>query len=338
MKAIKRKILYPVLKLYSSNKTLIAILASKTTKIAYNIVTKKTINDITTLTFNASFDNTVISTDDTEKLVKLENDFYIIKTVKLSDQDKSVLEITCESEFTECKGIKCQPLDLIGQSPEQLFNAIISSPKNVNLVSQYKWLGTDIVDTYRAVQTEDSVSVFENWLTMCQKFDAWMEFSTDEYGQKWIYLRKNAINNGKFLRKGQGLKSLDITFDTTGIFTRMYGYGRNDKDTSQPINFMSVNPTGKAYVEDISFYLAQGMTKEEIYATPRCVQETDYTENTITSADDLFRITKDELAKVCVPTVQGNIGISDFSIVEDTAITEPAIGEMVTVIDQDISR
>jgi hypothetical protein len=337
MKAIKRKILYPVLKLYSPNKILMAILSSKTIKVAYNITKKDTMNDISTLTFNASANNTIINKSSNEMLVKLENDFYIIKTIKINDDDKSILDITCESEFVETKGIKCQPLDLIGQSPEQLFNAIIASPKNVNIVGQYKWLGTDIVDTFRAVQTEDSVSIFENWLTMCEKFNAWMEFSTDFEGQKWVFLRSVPINNGKFLRKGQGLKSLDITFDTTGIFTRMTGIGGNDEITGNPINFIGVNPESKSYVEDISFYLAMGMTKEEIYAIPRCVQETDYTNSNITTPEELFRITKEELAKVCIPTVQGNISIKDYSVLEDTSVTEPMIGEQVIVIDQDIS-
>jgi len=226
----------------------------------------------------------------------------------------------------------------VSKTPEEIFNAIMVSSKNVNLVGLYKWAGTDIVDTRRIIQTEDGVSVFENLLTMCEKFNkAWIEMSTDETGQKWIYLRSKPINNGKFIRKGQGLKSLDITFDTSSIFTRMYGYGENDVDTGNPIEFIGINPEGKAYAENISYFLAKGMTKEEIYASPRCVQETDYTDSSITSKEELFRITKEELAKVCVPNVQGHIEISDFSAYENSSVTEPMIGEQIIVIDQDIS-
>ena len=334
---IKDSVLNPILTLHSPNKTLLAILSNNTIKLAYEIVKKLTLNDVTTLTFKIPFDNTVISYDSAEMLVKFENDYYIIKTVELSDDSARTLIITCESEFTELKGIKCQVLDLIGKSPQELFDAIMSSPKNVTLTGLYKFSGTDITDTYRAVQTEDEVSVFENLLTMCQKFNCWMEFSTDSDGQKWIYFRKNAINNGKFLKKGQGLKSLDITYDSTGIFTRMYGYGANDTDTGNPINIISVNPTGKAFIEDTSWFIKMGMTQDEIYATPRCVQETDYTGNDITDKNDLFRTTQEELAKVCVPVLSGKVGISDFSIIEDTAITEPMLGEQIIIIDQDIS-
>jgi hypothetical protein len=335
---IRDNVLNPVLTLHSPNKTLLAILLNNTIKLAYEIVKKLTLNDVATLTFKIPFDNTVISYDSAEMLVKFENDFYIIKTVELSDDTVRTLIITCESEFTELKGIKCQALDLIGKSPQELFDAIMVSPKNVILTGLYKLAGTDISsDTFRAVQTEDEVSVFENLLTMCQKFNCWMEFSTDSQGQKWIFFRKNAINNGKFLRKGQGLKSLDITYDSTGIFTRMYGYGANDPDTGNPINIISVNPTGKAYVEDISWFISKGMTKDEIYAVPRCVQETDYTSNDITDKNDLLRTTQEELAKVCVPTLSGKINISDFSILEDTAITKPMLGEQIIVIDQDVN-
>jgi hypothetical protein len=333
---IKDNVLNPVLTFHSPNKTLLAILSNNTFKLAYEIVKKLTLNDVATLTFKIPFDNTVISYDSAEMLVKFENDFYIIKTVELSDDSARTLIITCESEFTELKGIKCQHLDLIGKSPQELFDAIIASPKNVALTGLYKWAGTDIPsNTFRAVQTEDEVSVFENLLTMCQKFNSWMEFSTDTQGQKWVFFRKNAINNGKFLRKGQGLKSLDITYDSTGIFARMYGYGANDPDTGNPINIISVN-NNKAYVEDISWFIAKGMTKDEIYAIPRCVQETDYTSNDITDKNDLLRTTQEELAKVCVPALTGKINISDFSILEDTAITEPMLGEQIIVIDQDV--
>jgi hypothetical protein len=304
---IKDNVLNPVLTLHSPNKRLLAILSNNTFKLAYEIVKKLTLNDVSTLTFKIPFDNTVISYDSAEMLVKFENDFYIIKTVELSDDSARTLIITCESEFTELKGIKCQHLDLIGKSPQELFDSIIASPKNVTLTGLYKWAGTDIPsNTFRAVQTEDEVSVFENLLTMCQKFNSWMEFSTDSNGQKWIFFRKNSINNGKFLRKGQGLKSLDITYDSTGIFTRMYGYGANDPDTGNPINIISVN-NNKAYVEDVSWFIAKGMTKDEIYAIPRCVQETDYTSNDITDKNDLLRTTQEELSKVCVPTLNGKI-------------------------------
>lgn len=340
MKAIKRKTLYPVLKLYSPNKQLIAILSSKTIKLAYDIVKTSTLNDVSTLNFKIPFDNTVISHNSSELLVKLENDFYIIKTVQLNDQDSRVLDITCESEFVELKGIKCLALTLTnasGKTPEELFNLIMSSPMNVPLTGLYKWGGTDIVDTYRFIEADNGVSVFENLLTLCQKFDSWMEFSTDSNGQKWIFLRKNAINNGKFLRKGQGLKSLDITYDSTGIFTRLHAYGKEDPITNNPINITSVNPTGKLYVENVSWFISKGMTLDEIHSTPRCVQETDYTNSDITDVQALYDTAIEELKKVAIPVLSGKVGISDFSIYEDTSITEPVIGEQILVIDQDIS-
>jgi hypothetical protein len=116
----------------------------------------------------------------------------------------------------------------------------------------------------------------------------------------------------------------------------MYGYGANDPDTGNPINIISVN-NNKAYVEDVSWFIAKGMTKDEIYTIPRCVQETDYTSNDITDKNDLLRTTQEELSKVCVPTLNGKINISDFSILEDTAITEPMLGEQIIVIDQDVN-
>jgi len=339
MKAIKRKILYPVLKLYSPNKQPLAILSNKNVNLAYEIVKKSILNDVTTLTFKIPFDNTIISYDSAEMLVKFENDFYIIKTVELSDTDSNTLSITCESEFTEIKGIRCQALTLdnaSGKTPKELFDIIITSPLNVDLTRLYKWGGTDITETYRYIEAESGTSVFENLLTLCEKFDGWMELTTDSDGQKWVYLRKNAIDNGKFIRKGQGLKSLDITYDSTGIFTRLHAYGASDEDTTNPINITSVNPTGKLYVEDISWFKAKGMTTEEIYVTPRCVQETDYTDTNIIDVNTLYQTALEQLKKVSLPVLSGKISMSDFSVYEDSSLTEPVVGEQVIIIDKDI--
>ncbi|WP_252225094.1 MULTISPECIES: phage tail protein [unclassified Clostridium] len=333
---IKEEYKYPVLKLCNPNKSILSILTNRTITGCFSISRIETMNDVDKLIFKMPFKNRFISHKSCEMLVKFENDFYVIKNVKIDDEDKTTIDVECIHEAEELKGIKCQCVNLIGKSPKEIFDAIISSPKNVNLVGLYKWKGTDIVDTYRAVQTENECSVFQNLLTMCEKFNAWMEFSTDKSGQKWFYLRSKEIDNGKFIRKGEGLKSLNINVDSNNIFTRMYGYGSQDLITGNPINFISIN-NGKAYVENVGYFVAKGMTIEEISKVPRCLQETDFTDTNLTSKEELLRRTKEELAKVCVPRLDGSIKMSDFSVREDSCLTPPVIGEKVVYIDQDIN-
>lgn len=339
MKAIKRAYTHPPLRLYSPNGEILSVLSGNSIKNAYDIVKTSTRNDVDKLSFKIAYKDgkQLLNYNSCEMLLKFEkNEIYIIKNAKLSDENKRVIEVTAENFFAVLKGIKCQSLNLIGQSPEELFNAIIASPKNVNLVGKYKFKGTDIVNTFRAVQTEDEASVFENLLTLCEKFNAFMEFSFDDNG-KWIYIRKTPINKGKFIKKGKGLKSLDIEVDSSEIFTRMYGYGVADPITGNEITFMSVNPTGKAYVENTDYFKALGMTDEEISNNEQVLQECDFRDNTITTPAELFRITQEELAKVCVPKITGTISMSDFSVYEGSSLTEPSTSEEITFIDQDIN-
>lgn len=343
VKAIKYEYLHPSLQLYAPNGNIIKILNGNSVKCAYDIVKTSTKNDVSKLSFKVAYRsaNQLLNYNSCEMTLKFgSKEWYIIKNIKLTDENKREIEVTAQSSFVSLKGIKCQCLNLIGQDVKSLFNNIMASPKNVNLVEKYKFKGTDISGLYRAIQTENEVSVFENLLTLCKKFNAFMEFSFTETGQKEIFIRKNPIFNGKYIRKGKGLKSLNIEMDTNDICTRMYGYGASDLVTGNPITFMSINnepnTQNKAYIEDVSFFKAMGMTDIQIYNNEQCLQENDYTDNNITTPEELLRLTKEELAKVCVPKITGTISMSDFSVYEDSCLTEPSTSEEIMFIDADI--
>lgn len=302
-----------------------------------NIVKTEKQNEVTTLTFDIPFTvDRKINVDSCEKLVKFENEYYIIKKIETENSTSANMKVTCESESTELKGVYCTYMDLIGVSPKEMFDKIMSStmhPLNVN----YKWKGTDVpIDKKRHLQTDSECSVYRNLISMAEVFNGWLEFSTDENEQNWVYLRTQAIDNDKFIKKDLDMKSLNITYSTEEIFTRLEPFGYTDDDDVE-LNIMKVNPTGKSYIENYSWYIGMGIPdniilKEAKYQQLKVIRETDYTD-----ANDLLELAKEELEKCCKPQLDATLEMSDLSIYVDSLDVTPKVGYKLRCIDEDIN-
>lgn len=300
-----------------------------------NIVKTEKQNEVTILTFDIPFTvDRKINVDDCEKLVSFEGDYYIIKKIETENSTSANIKVTCESENTELKGVYCTYIDLIGVSPKEMFDKIMSStmhPLNVN----YKWKGTDVpMDKKRHLQTESECSVYRNLISMAEVFNGWLEFSTDENEQNWVYLRTKSIDNDKFIKKDLDMKSLNITYSTEEIFTRLEPFGYTDDDGIE-LNIMKVNPTGKSYIENYSWYIGMGIPddvilKEAKYQQLKVIRETDYTD-----ANDLLELAKEELEKSCKPQLDATLEMSDLSIYVDSLDVTPKVGYKLRCIDED---
>lgn len=322
------------LELTSPNRVPLSVLTDRTQLSAYNITLNKKMNEVDTLTFDIPFDSPKIDETSCENLVRIGFEHYIIKEVSMSDSDTRTRSVSCVHEADEIKGIINTPISLIGVTAQTMFNTIKSS--TAVPLNNYIWKGTDILDTTkRSLISEDERSVFENLIEMADLFQGWIEFKTNKYGEIEVFLRKNPIERGKFVKKGRDLKQINISYNTDEIFTRMTPFGEKDSMGIE-LNILGVNPTGKSYIEDYSYYLAKGMTMEQILANPKCQQEKVYRDTDIRDANELLRVAKEELAKSCVPKIDGSIDMVDISIFEDSVFQPPVIGEKIIVVDEDI--
>ena len=261
---VKIKYRKPLLELCDPNKKIETVLTDRTQMSAYEITLSEKVNETAELTFKMPFNNKKLTSNDCEKLVKMEGQYYVIKSVTVSDYDSRVINVNCVHESVELKGILCSTIDVIGVTVEEMFNSIMESVTSMEV--GYIFKGTDIPDTTRrALQNDSEVSIYENLIAMAEVFQACLEFGFDVYGNKTIYLRKNPLNKGKYVKKKNGLKQLDITYDSNELFTKVIAFGETDSDGVE-LNIMGVNPTGKSYVENYDYFLAKGMTMEEIKA------------------------------------------------------------------------
>ena len=334
MAKVKQKFSTPLLQLYDVNKNFVCNLTNRSIKnSAYSIKKHLVANDVKTLTFSIPFDNEFIHPNSCEYWVKHEFDWYIIKTITLSSTDVKYLEVTCEDEFTISKTVLCTPVELVGCSPLEMFEGIMNSIEN-NLLD-YKFKGTDITETYRSLVVEDETSCFENLVSMAELFDAIIEMSTDAYGQKWIFLRRNPYERGKVVRKNYDITSMDLQYDTSSLFTRLMPFGEED-DSGYEIDIADSNPTGKLYIENYSYFLDMGMTKEEVLANPQCLPMIVKRYDNIFDSATLYETAVEDLKKICKPTVTGNIELCDLSVLEDNSMLEPLIYERIIITDPDL--
>ena len=338
LKFIKEEYINPTPILYLCRGVPETPLRTRDYNTAVNIVKSDKQNEVSTLTFEIPHSkDRKITIDDCDKLVKFENDYYIIKEIEVDDGNTPSIKVSCESESTELKGCYCEHINAIGVSPYNMYLAIMNAVRHpIDLTKNYKWAGTDVVNKFRHLQTEDEQSVYQNLVEMSSVFNGWLELTTDENSQNWIFLRTQEIDDGKFIKKNLDMKTLNITADSKEIFTQVEMFGKQDELTGEEINIMTVNPTGQSYLENYSYYLAKGIPTSNIDNEPKYQQLKVIRDEKYITPQDLYDMGIEELAKCSIPKIDATLSMSDLSIHIDSPITPPRVGHKLLCIDKDI--
>lgn len=304
---------------------------------AKNITLETQINEVSSLSFEIPYTiNRKLEVNDCEKLVKFEGEYYIIKNIDTEDNEYSTMKVDCVHESNELKGVYCTYIDLVGATPKQMFDKIMSSTMHP-IDTGYGWAGTDVdINKKRHLQTENEQSVYQNLVEMAKVFNGWLEFYTDDHDTNWVYLRTKAIDNGKFIKKGIDMKSLKLTYNSEEIFTRLYPLGAVNDSTGQEVNIMKINPTGKSYVENYTYYLAKGIPTKVIdsramYQQLKTLRAEDYTND-----KDLYEFALEELEKYCYPQLDATLTMEDLSVYVESLDEPPKIGYNIQCIDKEI--
>ena len=333
MPKLKAEFQKPKLTLCNTNYVPLGILTNKTQLSAHNIVLSSSVNETPILSFDMPIGG-LIDINSTELLVKHKFDYFVIKEVSLSDTDIPRISVRAEHTACELKGIMVGYFEeLIGETPENMWKTVVDSTTIPNTINNKYIFETNIVNTFRYLEGEEEKSVFEHLITIAQRFDACILFSTDANGKIHINLLYGDINRGKFVRKGKDLKQLNITFNTESLFTKMTPFGGE-------VDGMEVNvidSVGKSYITNYDYYLAKGMTQAEIDASPLCNQECIYRNADILDESELLRVAREELAKISVPTINGSVDAIDLNVLEGNLYLSPTLCEKILVIDKDIN-
>ena len=254
----------------------------------------------------------------------------------MTSGDTSSVTVNAEHIACELKGIVVSYFeDLIGESPKNMWETVITNCSMPEVIRSRYIFETNIVDTYRYLSGEDEKSIYEHLVDIAEQFEACLLFSTDADGIIHIKLLYGDIDRGKFIRKGKDLKQLNLNFSTDSLFTKVTPFGATGDDGIE-LTIMDVN-NGKSYITNYDYYLAKGMTAEEIRNNPLCNQECVYRNADIVDAEDLLRLGRQELDKLSKPIVNGTIEAIDLNVFEGSLYLSPILCEKIIVIDKDIN-
>ena len=335
MSKLKIEFQKPKLTLCNTNYKPLGILTNKTHMSAYNVTLTSKVNETPCLSFDIPLGG-LIDNDSTELLIKHKNDYFVIKNISMTSGDKSSVTVNAEHIACELKGIVVAYFeDLIGESPENMWEVVATNCSMPEVIKNRYVFETNIVDTYRYLSGEDEKSVYEYLIDIAEQFEACLLFSTDADGIIHIKLLYGDIDRGKFIRKGKDLKQLNLNFSTDSLFTKVTPFGATGDDGIE-LTIMDVN-NGKSYITNYDYYLAKGMTIEEIQNNPLCNQECIYRNTDIIDAEELLRLGREELDRLSKPIVSGTIETIDLNVFEGGLYLSPILCEKIIVIDKDIN-
>ena len=304
---------------------------------ARNITLNRRQNEVPVLEFDTPFtkERKIDVVTGCEKLVRVLDWYYIIKSTSVSDGSKKEIHIRALGEQEELKYCYCNCVNEIGKTVKECFEAVFSATTHP-IDTGYVFLGTDIPDSKRRhLITENEASVYQNLMSICDVFQCWLEFSLTNDGKKGIFFRSKEKDNGKKFKTGIDLKELNIEYDSSEIFTRLIPYGAEDELTGNPLTIIEVNPTHKAYIEDYSYYLGVlGVPPNIVDKEAKYLNIKTWSDDTIIDANYLYEMAKQELAKCCVPTLEASLSISDLSKLLDSSIDECEIGQSVLALNK----
>ena len=334
MSKLKIEFQKPKLTLCNTNYKPLGILTNKTHMSAYNVTLTSKVNETPCLSFDIPLGG-LIDNDSTELLIKHKNDYFVIKNISMTSGDKSSVTVNAEHIACELKGIVVAYFeDLIGESPENMWEVVATNCSMPEVIKNRYVFETNIVDTYRYLSGEDEKSVYEYLIDIAEQFEACLLFSTDADGIIHIKLLYGDIDRGKFIRKGKDLKQLNLNFSTDSLFTKVTPFGETEDGIE--LTIMDVN-NGKSYITNYDYYLAKGMTIEEIQNNPLCNQECIYRNTDIIDAEELLRLGREELDRLSKPIVSGTIETIDLNVFEGGLYLSPILCEKIIVIDKDIN-
>ncbi len=149
-----------------------------------------------------------------------------------------------------------------------------------------------------------------------------IEFDTD--ARTVTLVEAIGEDRGIGFRYGHNLRSVERRYRPP-VATKLFAFGANDLDISNS------EPSGLTYVEDFSWYTAQGLTllqaraeftKDQVWIDPRFLLSL-----------NLYDAAVRRLAALAQPTISYELSVSDFSSLTGSTADDVALGDTVRVRD-----
>lgn len=326
------------LKVCKVDRTPICELYDNTRYRVRNIVEKLSINEITTLTFDLPLANSKWVNLKNENLILFNGEYYKIKKPSFYHDEDGKIYVN-----VECKHYSDNlAADLISVEETTPVNVVslmkIALCYDTNGNPTKGWtVGKVTVDRVvkRGLEVMEQ-SPFSVLLTIAEKYGGILKFNSQTMTVDML-TAQDSSRPTLDLRVSKNLKSFEISYDTSEMFTRLYCYGATDDDGNE-LDIMSVNPTGKPYIDNFDYYKKLGYQESFIKAHPEIFVSTNiWRDDNYYDANDLYTDGKKELAKIAQPVVDVKVTALDTKTMGlSNEITKLELGSCIRVYEEDL--
>lgn len=350
------------LQIYDLNYSPLCILNDNTLYTAKNIKVEYRINGIDKLTFELPLASDKWKYIINENLAKFKGQYYFIRTPKFAHSENgasivveclhlsSSLQRKLCAEITEMEGV--------GKTAEQLMNLVLTDSKwTVGTID------SDIASKYGDLIVKEQPA-FANLVKIAERFQGFLEFDSS---LKTVSLTRNKVDRDIHIRKGKNLQSIDVEYDTNDLVTRLYAFGGDDPSTGEEVTILGAYATDDngnilykkdangnyilnidgqkiptiietSYLEDYSFYIAQGYDIVYIQQHPELfLSESTWSASEYVDTQLLYEDAKKKLKVLAQPKMTCSVQSLDLSMFPEYFTAQPIIGEVVHIFDEDLN-
>lgn len=247
--------------------------------------------------------------------------FFVFEPRKFrSTSGAALVEYECPALWARLADTKkVGTLDLFGLTVAQGLDRILDGTG---------WTGevTDDVDLdatwYLSANDASVLDLVRKWAKITGT-----EVQFDTLGKIVALRQQLGAERGAGFRYGRNMKTVERRSNPPAV-TRLYPFGRDG------VGIVTVEPEGKPYVEDFTFYTAQGLTEDQ--ARARYLREEIWTDTSFTEPAGLYAGALARLALRSAARLSYEMAVVDLAELTHLASDVYAIGDRVRVYDGDL--
>ena len=247
--------------------------------------------------------------------------FYVFEPRKYRGSDGAALiEYECPALWNRLADRKkVGTVELFGLTIGQGLDLILDGTEWTGLVAS----DVDLVTTWYLNSNDATVlDLVRKWAKIT---GTEVEFDTTS---KTVALRQQiGTNRGVGFRYGRNMKTVERRSNPPAV-TRLYPFGRDD------LGISGVEPDGLPYLEDFSFYTAQGITEAE--ARARYLREEVWVDQSFTTEADLYAGALARMELRGAPRISYEMAVVDLAELTQLASDVYGMGDSVRVYDGEL--
>lgn len=310
-----------------------------------NVILKKTVNEISELTFDIPFTNPNIQYIINSNLIEFEGQIYEIVTPTRahSDSEAALMNVSCRHYSWSLKCKQIVDLETDPLLPIDALKAILyegSTPR-------YGWTVGTITSPsiYRYFQFTEQTA-FEALGQIAETFNSYFFFDARIVNGAMLAVVNmyDKDNIGAFepvyIDINKNLKNVSVDYDTTEMATRLYCFGGTDPSTGIEVDLFDAIVDGvpwtKTYIENYSYFIDQGYTEQYILNNPNIfLKEAVWRDSNYVDANTLYADAVTKLETLSQPKLTVTFSSVDFREY-DYGLRTANIGYPVFVRDDSI--